>query len=397
MTLSEFRLSRLTQAAKNANADLMVASLPANIMYISGFRSVPMEVLARTQTYALFSPESGKIRMVASIAELPSIVESMGMDADVFCYGAFRFTGLEGEALTDLLAEAEAKRNYASAEEALAAAIRDSGARNVALDENHISHPSWLKVESFCPGVTLFPGAEVFMRARMKKHPEEIAGLERSAEIAEIALAAALKDFRPGMTELDMEYAYNCELTRHGASPYFFVATAAKRAAYADTTNTPLAVQVGDMIRFDFGCMYQGYCSDLARTAVLGQPDEKIASRYHAVACGTREAIAAIRPGVTTAEEVFEIAMRETRANGLPNYNRHHCGHGIGVECYDFPSIAKGDKTVLEPGMTMCIETPFYELGWGGVQIEDTIVVEENGARCLDKSGDALIVLEVKE
>ena len=71
-------------------------------------------------------------------------------------------------------------------------------------------------------------------------------------------------------------------------------------------------------------------------------------------------------------------------------------GHGIGVECYDFPSIAPGDKTVLEPGMTLCVETPFYELGWGGVQIEDTIVIEETGARCLDKTGDALIVLEVE-
>ena len=396
MTLSEFRLSRLTQAAKNANADLLVASLPANIMYISGFRSVPMEVLARTQTYALFSPESGEVRLVASIAELPSIAERLGMDANAFCYGAFRFGGMEGHELTKLLADAVENRNYASAEEALAAAIRDTGAKNVALDENHIYHPSWLKVESLCPGVNIFPGAEVFMRARMKKHPEEVAGLERSAEIAETALYTALKGFRLGMTELDLEHAYNCELTRQGATPYFFVATAAQRAAYADTSNTSLVIEKGDMIRFDFGCMYNGYCSDLARTAVVGQPDEKIATRYRAVQCGTSAAIASIKPGVTTAEEVFEVAVRETRANGMPDYKRHHCGHGIGVECYDFPSIAPGDKTVLEPGMTLCVETPFYELGWGGVQIEDTIVIEETGARCLDKTGDALIVLEVE-
>ena len=217
--------------------------------------------------------------------------------------------------------------------------------------------------------------------------------MERSTEIAEAALAAALRDFRPGMTELDLEHAYLMELARHDARPLFFVATAARRSAYSDTKNTALAVQAGDMIRFDFGCVWNGYNSDLARTAVMGHPSEKTAQYYEAVRLGTQEAIAAVRPGVT-AEEIFEIAMDVTRKNGIPHYQRHHCGHGIGVECYDLPSVAPGDRTVLEENMVLNVETPYYELGWGGVQVESTMVVTRDGCRRLDKSSDALIVLE---
>ena len=394
MTLAEFRSRRLTEAAREAGADLLVASLPANVKYLSGYYNINMAVLQRTESYALLRVADGGVSIVGSIAELPSIVEEVGMDADLYCYGGFKFAGVEGHPLTELLNTTPASRYFGTLSAALAAAIRASGARRVALDESRCSVNTWNAVAAACPDVELFPGAGVFMKARLVKHEEEIAGIERAAEIAEAALAAALKDFKVGMTELDLERVYLTELARMGAQPLFFVATAAHRAAYSDTKNTALAVQKGDMIRFDFGCVWQGYNADLARTAVMGAPDEKTALYFEAVRRGTHDAIAAIKPGMT-AEEVFDLAMKATRENGLPHYERHHCGHGIGVECYDLPSVAPGDKTVLVPGMVLNVETPYYELGWGGVQMENTVAVTEDGCRYLDKGGDALIVLEV--
>lgn len=96
MTLSEFRAARLTQAARDAGADLLVASLPANVLYVSGYHNINLGVLQRTESYALFRPSDGHVSVVGSIAELPSIVEEMGMDADLYCYGGFRFAGVEG-------------------------------------------------------------------------------------------------------------------------------------------------------------------------------------------------------------------------------------------------------------------------------------------------------------
>ena len=83
MTLSEFRAARLTQAARDAGADLLVASLPANVLYVSGYHNINLGVLQRTESYALFRPSDGHVSIVGSIAELPSIVEEVGMDADL--------------------------------------------------------------------------------------------------------------------------------------------------------------------------------------------------------------------------------------------------------------------------------------------------------------------------
>lgn len=393
MTLREFRLDRLSKAAEKFNADLLVASLPANLDYVSGYVSVGMDVLACTECYALFDAKTNHISIVASIAEVPSIYEVLGNDLDVYCYGSFRFLGNDGNPVYEVVKSTEKNRLYSSCTEALIEAIKATGAKTVAIDENRCPVTTYKKLEEALTGINIFPGSEVFSDARFIKHEDEILGLQQSVAIAEKALAYALNNFRVGMTEFDLERFYKSEVCRLGADTFFFVATAAHRAAFSDTQNTELKIGVGDMIRFDFGCLYKGYCSDIARTASVGAPTEKVAKYYEAVKRGTHDTIAKIKPGMT-AEEVFTLAVETTKENGLPQYVRHHCGHGIGVECYDKPSIAMGDKTPLEKNMTFCIETPYYELGWGGVQLEDTIVITDDGARYLSKSSDDLIILE---
>ncbi|MBQ9464248.1 MAG: aminopeptidase P family protein [Lachnospiraceae bacterium] len=100
-----------------------------------------------------------------------------------------------------------------------------------------------------------------------------------------------------------------------------------------------------------------------------------------------------VKPGVKACD-IFHKAMEVTRASGLPAYRRHHVGHGIGLEVYDKPSFAPSDATELQENMVINLETPYYELGWGGVQLEDTMVVTAEGARLFDKSSRDLIVLD---
>ncbi len=389
MNLKAFRRNRMNQAAEQAGVDLLVATLPANIEYISGYVSVGQHVVHSTQSYALYVPGENRFLFAVSLAEVPGIVERVGEDAEIFPYGSFRFCH-NGDAFINQLVKEKSISSYASAEEALIAAIRSTGKTKIALDESRMTHTSWEKVAAACKDCSLIAGQPVFLQARIIKHPEEVAGIERAAEIAAESLEAVLKNFRPGMTELDLEWAYKEEITSRKADPYFIVATGDLRAAYSDVSNTGLVIE--RLIRFDYGCIYNGYRSDIARTAVLGQPDEKTQTYYNAVLAGTREAIKAMKPGVP-ASEIFHIAVETTKRSGIPHYSRHHCGHGIGLEAYDMPSIAAGCDIKLEKGMVCCIETPYYELGWGGVQIENTVEVTETGPRYLDKSSDELIVL----
>ncbi len=99
-----------------------------------------------------------------------------------------------------------------------------------------------------------------------------------------------------------------------------------------------------------------------------------------------------LRPGVT-AREVFEAAVRATREAGIPGYRRHHVGHGVGLDTYDPPLLDATTETVLEPGMVLEIETPYYELGFGGVQVEDTVLVTDAGCRLLTRTPRELAIV----
>jgi Xaa-Pro aminopeptidase len=126
----------------------------------------------------------------------------------------------------------------------------------------------------------------------------------------------------------------------------------------------------------------EGYTSDIARNFALEEPSARTRSLYDAVLHGEDVAIAALRPGVVAAE-VFEAGVRAIRQAGIPEYNRHHIGHAVGLEVYDTPTLMPEDRTPIELGMVFEVETPYYELGFGGLQPEDTVLVTEQGGELL--------------
>ncbi len=125
----------------------------------------------------------------------------------------------------------------------------------------------------------------------------------------------------------------------------------------------------------------------------MGEPDEVQADRYRAILAGEQAQLEAARPGIS-AHRLFDIAVSEVAAAGLSPYRRHHCGHAIGTEVYERPVVAPGVTTLLEPGMVFCFETPYYEIGWGGMMVEDAVVVTAEGAEVLTESDRSLRVIE---
>lgn len=394
MTLKAFRRDRLKRAAQQSQVQVLLASLPQNIIYTTGgYVSVNQFLLCSTQSYVLYVPADDRLIYVVGHGEIPSVWEFEQRDAEIYCYGAFRFACSDDYPKKELLAHYEAAA-FATAEEALATALRDvvKPGDRVAADYSKIPFATSNHLRRCFPDADFVDGLPVFCDARKVKAPEEIAGIERAARLAEDGLLAALDAFRVGDAEQDLERSYLRYLSAHGAKPIFFVATANLRAAFSDTVNQPVPIGPGSMIRFDFGCEIDGYTSDLARTASVGQPAPRVRLAYDAVYAGTMAAIGAARPGIP-ASRLFEAAVQAVRANGLPDYRRHHVGHGIGLEVYDLPSLTPAWDGLLEENMVVNIETPYYELGWGGVQVEDTVVLTADGCRRLDRSDNRLIVL----
>lgn len=390
-TLQSFRAERGRLIAGRHSLDLFILSLPENIYYFSGYHPIMMNTLYSAEGYLIYDPYSGKKALVVSPSDIPTILEQ-GYDGEIYPFGAFRFYNPMTDGLGKAL-QSKIETCYPSVIEALWAAVRDMAphAGRVLFDESRMPVGTWRALTEKLPGVEAVDGAAILREAKMVKHPDEIANLKIAAQAAEDALMSTISYIRPGVSEYDIETHYIREVGQRRCDPYFFVATANERAAFSDTVNRPAEViRDGSMIRFDFGCIYRKlYRSDLARTVVVGG-NPKAEAYYNAVLEGETRAIEAIKPGVL-AEEIFHIAVDTVRKSGIPHYERHHCGHGIGLATYDLPSIAPGSRIPLEEGMVLCIETPYYEIGWGGVQVEDTIVVTKNGAEYLTRTPRTLI------
>ena len=130
---------------------------------------------------------------------------------------------------------------------------------------------------------------------------------------------------------------------------------------------------------------------DVARMAVVGEPGEREQRAYDAVEAGVQAALDAIRPGVEGGA-VFEAAVTAVRAAGLPEFRRHHVGHGIGLEPAEAPWLRPGGDT-LEAGMVLRVETPYYELGGFGVNVKETVLVTRGGATVVNRSHRGLVLL----
>ena len=383
--MNDHRRARLRARAAETRVDALVASAPANIRYTTGIESVGQAFLPSVQLFAIVAADGSVPAVVVPYSDVPSILDLGDALWEIFCYGRLYFESGGGAdprwERAKRIHETRASDGFAAALAAALAHLRLERGR-IGRDESRLTPERWRAIADALPGAELVPAYETFRAARRVKGADEIELIAAAARIAEDALADALADARAGITERDLAARYRQAVLRRDGDPYLFVTTFGERAALADTPPTDRALRQGEPMRFDFGCVHRGYQSDLARTAVLGEPSAKLERTYAAMLAGEDALIAATRPGAT-GEGIFEAGMAAARAAGVPHYRRHHCGHGIGLEVYELPLIAPGNADPLEPGMTFCLETPYYELGWGGAQVEDAVVVTDSGCRLL--------------
>ncbi|MEX2147867.1 MAG: Xaa-Pro peptidase family protein, partial [Candidatus Rokuibacteriota bacterium] len=322
--------ARLTAVLEAEGLDALVATSTENLYYVTGFRSISHALFRGLELYGVFTRRG--------VGLVIPFIDATGVAADeiavdhVQCYGKFFFEYADDPGVIGRKVREFTKAPAASASDALAALLGDLGVlgRRIGLDESGMFPATWQRVEERLPGTTLVPGYQHIRTARMIKSRDEVRRLERAATIAEDGIAAVLAMLKAGTTEREAAAVYEQEVLRRGAMPFFTVITIGERAALADVYPAARALAAGELVRFDLGCIYEGYRSDISRTAVLGTPTDKQARYYAAILAGEKAAIAAMKPGVAVSD-IFTLAMRVTREAGLPHYQRNHVGHGIGL------------------------------------------------------------------
>lgn len=373
---------RVVAALGDADFDWLVVCLPENIAYLSGYRSMSGS-MKREATMAAAINRDGELHLAGPAADAGPVLHDEVVSPDRYIpYGRFFFESPGGAPASGM----------ADVHPSLEAAASEMLNRLGSDQTLGVDGSAAAALSDVLAGRSTVDASVWMLDRRACKAPGEVQLLERAARLTEDAITASLELIRSGVTEGDVARRIAGHMSEGGGIPKFVVVTSGERSALADAAATARVIGSGDLVRFDVGCVLDGYWSDIGRTVVIGAPDDLQQRRYDAILAGEQAQLEAARPGVTGAE-LFDIAVAAVEASGLRPYRRHHCGHAIGSEAYERPIVAPGWDDELREGMTFCFETPFYELGWGGMMVEDTLVITSDGCRLLNVSDRSLRIV----
>jgi Xaa-Pro aminopeptidase len=252
------------------------------------------------------------------------------------------------------------------------------GRATIGFEGPYLSYANWTRLVERCRGVNWKARTGLVEKLRAVKDEEEIAAIGTAAAIAAEALQEALSLVEPGISEVDIASELDYRMVRLGASGPAFetIVASGPRTALPHAATGQRNVCEGDLLLCDFGARWNGYCSDLSRTFVIGQTTQRQTETYTAVLEAQHAAFAALRAGATGAE--VDAATRESFARrGLEDRFSHSTGHGLGLEVHEGPRLGRRAEEPLESGMVVTVEPGLYFPGWGGVRIEDDVVITE--------------------
>jgi Xaa-Pro aminopeptidase len=224
---------------------------------------------------------------------------------------------------------------------------------------------------------------------RAVKDADEIAAIERAVAITDETFTYLCGYLRPGLTEREVAHEIERYMREKGADGIAFspIVASGPNAALPHAVPTAREIQLGEPITIDMGARYNGYCADMTRTVCLGEPGADAQAIYDAVLRAQEACEAELAPGMSG--KAADAAAREVlEAAGYGEQFLHSTGHGLGLEIHEDPRLSKhaAEEQKLEPGMAITIEPGVYIAGWGGVRIEDTAIVTEDGIRVLTTS-----------
>jgi Xaa-Pro dipeptidase len=370
---------------KSAKFDAVIGTSPENVLYLAGYWAMSQWVRRGPQAYAVM-PLEGQPAIVTS-SGLVDLVADQGVSCDVYRYSSFTVDYADGIALNptdqrqrDIFATTE----YGGAVEALVSALKDRGLHNstIGIDEVGITPQCMEQLLEALPNAKFVRCYSLLEKVRSIKTEDEIERLRRAASVTEQSIDAALDVVREGMTEIELARVFHMRTTMLDGHPVTGCIGFGERSALSNVQPSQRKLQLGDAIRFDVGCRYRHYRSDISRIAVFGEPSQKMKSYHEALFKGVSRAYDIIKPGLKVSD-LFNAVIDTVRKEGIPHYNRNHVGHGIGIEGYDPPNIAANSTETLQENMVVCVETPYYELGFAGLQVEDMILVKGGCAESL--------------
>lgn len=270
--------------------------------------------------------------------------------------------------------------------------------KHIGFESDHTNYSTYLSLEAHHT-FQFVPTKEIVECLRQVKDQTEIEKLKKAERIGDLAFSHIIPfitmEYKNGLTETDIALELERVMRRHGASGTSFnaIVAAGSKSSLCHAIPGKETLQEGDFVVMDFGCIYEGYCSDMTRTIMIGQPSKKHLEIYHTVLEAQKVALAAIKPGMK-GKEVDAVARNIITAAGYGDYFGHGLGHSVGIDIHENPRFSSVEERIIEAGMVLTVEPGIYLPGFGGVRIEDMVVVTEDGIENLTHSKKELIIIE---
>jgi len=278
--------------------------------------------------------------------------------------------------------------------EALAEICTELRLQEIGFEKDYLTYQQFEKLQEHLPHVALRPVTGLIEKLRLIKDVREISLIQEAAVITGAALWYLLGALKYGQPEQEVAGILEFFMRRHGGGLPAFetIVAAGERGALPHGIASEQRIRRGQLVVIDLGASYQGYAADLTRTICLGRIDARQREIYEVVREAQACALAELRPGVR-AGEVDAAAREFLAARGYGEYFSHALGHGVGLSVHEEPRLAARQETVLEPGMVVTVEPGVYLPGWGGVRIEDTVLIAQNGYEILTPVTKDLLVI----
>ncbi|MFV9510138.1 M24 family metallopeptidase [Tepidibacillus sp. LV47] len=349
------RIERFMNWMKREQIDLALVTSPTNIYYLTGFYSNPHE-----RFMGLFLSLTGDLLLIVPELDQKQAIEKSNLTH------VFGFSDAEGP------------------DGIIRKHIQVSHNTRLGIEQGNINYKTvlWLQrllqIENF---LNLESG---FNELRLIKDETEIKSLQEAAYFADRAVEIGIQSLQSGKSELEIIAEIEYQLKKQGIERMSFdtMVLTGKKSALPHGKPGKDKIQEGDFVLFDLGVVVNGYCSDISRTVIMGNPSEEQRKIYTIVRQAQQLAIETVKPNIPI-KQVDLTAREYISKAGYGEYFIHRTGHGLGLDIHESPSIHEKNEEIIKQGMVFTIEPGIYLPQIGGVRIEDDVVVTDNGVHVL--------------
>ncbi len=376
----------------------IIASSGENVSYLSDIPRLPAVMDTIDICVVAFRDQRKEAAIIIPTVAADQYAQSDSKIKEVRTYNPFFYYKSENADLSKL---SEAERRIAKIyfKQHFAASIaqslfsllksRDILHGKVGYEKNTSAAKEIRTITKKAPHLTLKSCEKLFQLARLVKTKEEIERIRTAVSATEDGIQAVLDFAKPGVENRELQYVFQTTVMKRDCTVLFAAIAAGTEGALVNHLPSKYKLQKGDVVRMDCNVLYKNYVSDVGRNAVLGVADSKSKRIFGALLAGVEKMTEIAKPGIRVAE-LFRAGISTTRSSGLLTYQRQHIGHSLGIQVVEPPLISPDFDTELQENMIIAIESPYYEIGFGSFNPEDTVLITRSGSSKLTQTTNQL-------